>query len=52
MGWVEHACAPYIRKPLNVIKILVGKCETTGAFGRAKHKLKDSIKTDLRQIES
>lgn len=37
-------------KGLNDIKILVAKFARKRAFGRAWHRLKDSIKTDVREI--
>jgi hypothetical protein len=51
MGQMECAYSAYFRKALNAIKILVAKCARKRGFGIARHRLKDSIKTDAREIE-
>lgn len=51
MGSLQYTCAAYIREALNEIKILFEKCTRKRAFGRAWHRLKDSIETDVTEIE-
>jgi len=40
------------QRGFNEIKILIAKCTRKKTFWRAWHRLKDGIKTDVREFES
>jgi hypothetical protein len=48
MRWVRHVAR--MGEGRNVYRVLVGKPEGKGAFGRPRRRWEDGIKMDLREI--
>jgi hypothetical protein len=48
MGWVDHVA--FVEETGNVYKVMVGKPEGKGPFGRPRHRWEGNIRMDLREI--